>query len=126
MMRVDLNKKNKKKIYLTLRHHQAQVEDHDHQGEPNGEVVALNIARYKMTVSSVIWVLMILVACYHPVCSCIHICCHVFYLVWELTMSFVMINSFLNPISLLLNDEGSKTSSEGHDQRLSFDTLVRP
>ena len=37
------------KIYLTLRHHQTQVQDHVHQGQPNGGGIVLNIARYRKT-----------------------------------------------------------------------------
>ena len=39
------------KIYLKLRHQQAQVEDHSHQEQANGEGITLNIARYRKTVS---------------------------------------------------------------------------
>ena len=56
------------KIYFTLRHHQAQV--HITQGlQPNGAGIpprALNIARYKKTVSSIAWVQLALLACYVP------------------------------------------------------------
>ncbi|XP_078342803.1 melanocortin receptor 5-like [Oculina patagonica] len=54
------------KIYLTLRQHQARVQDHVHQGQPNGGGIPLNIARYKKSVSSIAWVQMALVACYVP------------------------------------------------------------
>ena len=40
------------KIYLLLRQHQAQVQDHVHQGQLNGEGIGINLARYKKTVSS--------------------------------------------------------------------------
>ena len=54
------------KIYRTLRYHQAQVQHHVHQGQPNGEEIPLNIARYRKTVSSAMWVQISLVACYLP------------------------------------------------------------
>ncbi|KAL9960297.1 hypothetical protein ACROYT_G033741 [Oculina patagonica] len=54
------------KIYLTLRHHRAQVQDHVNQGQPNGGGISLNIARYRKTVSSALWVQMTLLACYLP------------------------------------------------------------
>ena len=47
------------KIFLTLRHHQNQVQDHVHQPNPTNQ---LNMARYKKAVSTAIW----LVACYLP------------------------------------------------------------
>ena len=37
------------KIYFTLRHHQTQVQDHVHHGQPNGGGIVLNIARYRKT-----------------------------------------------------------------------------
>ena len=87
------------KIYLTLRHHQAQVV---HQGQPNGGGIALNVARYRKTVSSAIWVLIALVVCYLP-----FIIVSIFpisilrtqppKLVWKWTVSLIMLNSSLNP-----------------------------
>ena len=53
------------KIFLTLRHHQNQVQDHVQQ--PN-QTNQLNIARYKRAVSSVIWLQLTLVACQLPYC----------------------------------------------------------
>ena len=55
------------KIYFTLRHHhQTQVQDIVHQGRPNGKGISLNIARYKKTVSSALWVQITLLVCYLP------------------------------------------------------------
>ena len=87
------------KIYLTLRHHQAQVV---HQGQPNGGGIALNIARYRKTVSSAIWVLIALVACYLPyviviILSISIVRTQILKLVWEWTVSLMMLNSSLNP-----------------------------
>ena len=53
------------KIFLTLRQNQAQVQGNP-QGQPNGEGIPLNIARYKKTVSSIAWVQLALVVCYLP------------------------------------------------------------
>ena len=52
------------KIFLTLRHHQTQLQDHVHvqQGQTN----PLNIARYRKAVSSALWLQVTLVACYLP------------------------------------------------------------
>ena len=54
------------KIYLSLRQHQAQIQDHVHHGQPNGGGLPLNIARYRKTVSSALWVQITLVVCYVP------------------------------------------------------------
>ena len=54
------------KIFFILRHQQAQVQDSFQQGQPNVEGIPLNIARYKKTVSTIIWVQLALVACYSP------------------------------------------------------------
>ena len=51
------------KIFLTLRHHQNQVQGHVQQ--PN-QTNQLNIARYKKAVSCSIWLQLTLVACYLP------------------------------------------------------------
>ena len=54
------------KIYRILGHHQAQVQQHVHQRQPNGGEIPLNIARYRRIVSSMMWVQISLVACYLP------------------------------------------------------------
>ena len=53
------------KIFLTLRHHVAEVQDHVHQGQSN-EGAPLNLKRYRKTVSTAAWVLISLVICYIP------------------------------------------------------------
>ena len=52
------------KIFRTLRHHQAQVQDHVQKqpSQPN----ALNMAKYRKAVSSALWVQLALVVCYVP------------------------------------------------------------
>ena len=52
------------KIFRTLGHHQAQVQDHIQQqpSQPN----ALNMARYRKAVYSALWVQLVLVVCYTP------------------------------------------------------------
>ena len=55
------------KIHITLRQHQSQVDDNAQgQGKFNGGKSPLNIARYRKTVVSVIWVQSTLSACYLP------------------------------------------------------------
>ena len=52
------------KIFRTLRHHQAHVQDHVQQlpCQPN----AMNMARYRKAVNSALWVQLALVVCYVP------------------------------------------------------------
>ena len=54
------------KIFLTLRHNQIHAQGNVNQGQPS-QTVQLNTARYKRTVSSVLWVQVALVVCYLPV-----------------------------------------------------------
>ena len=58
------------KIYFRLRHQLLHVQGHVHQRQqlpPNGVVpTALNVARYKKTVSIIAWVQLGLFACYSP------------------------------------------------------------
>ena len=92
------------KIFLTLRHHQFQVQDHVSQEHPNEERTPLNIARYKKTVSSAVWVQITLVACYLPFgISTVVVGVTGQYpptlaLAWELTLALLTFNSSLNPI----------------------------
>ena len=54
------------KIFRTLRHHQAQVQDHVQQ-QPS-QTTALNMARYRKAVNSALWVQLALAVCYVPKC----------------------------------------------------------
>ena len=54
------------RIYYTLRLSQAQVQDQDHQGQPNQEGIQVNRVRYKKTVSTALWVQVLFLACYLP------------------------------------------------------------
>ena len=88
------------KIFLTLRHHQNQVQDHVQQ--PN-QTNQLNIARYKKAVSTAIWLQLTLVACYLPFIIAavltsysglsLSLCYPRIY-----TRSLIFLNSSLNPI----------------------------
>ena len=89
------------KIFLRLRHNQTQV--HQHRQQPNRGGIVLNIARYRMTVSTAVWVLVALVACYLPYSIVIAIV--TIYgrspfldVIWEFTVTLVYLNSSLNPI----------------------------
>ena len=52
------------KIFRTLRHHQARVQDHVQQ-QPS-QTTALNMARYRKAANSALWVLLALAVCYVP------------------------------------------------------------
>ena len=92
------------KIYLKLRQHQAQVQEHSNQGQPIGRGIPLNIARYKKTVSSIAWVQLVLLVCYLPylIVSILSLSIksnekliEVFYFA---TVTQIYLNSSLNPI----------------------------
>ena len=53
------------RIFLTLGHNQIHAQGNVNQGQPS-QIVQLNIARYKKTVSSALWVQLALVVCYLP------------------------------------------------------------
>ena len=89
------------KIFLTLRHHHTQI--HQHQGQPEGGEVPLNIARYRKTVTTAIWVLVALLACFLPYCIVLviftsHGSSPLLDIIWELTVTLVYLNASLNPI----------------------------
>ena len=54
------------KIFLTLRHQQAQVQGHVQPEQSSRVRSVLNIARYKKTVYSVAWIQFAMLACYGP------------------------------------------------------------
>ena len=55
------------RIHLRLRHHQVQLLNNVPQRQPNEGRIPVNIARYKKTVATVLWVQLALVACYTPI-----------------------------------------------------------
>ena len=88
------------KIFLTFRHHQNEIQDHVLQ--PN-QTNQLNIARYKKTVATAIWLQLTLVACYLP-CNLVAVLtsysglfsslCYA----WIYTGALLYLNLSLNPI----------------------------
>ena len=54
------------KIFRKLRQHQLQVHPAVPQGQNNGRGVPLNVARYKKSVSTAVWVQLVQVTCYVP------------------------------------------------------------
>ena len=91
------------KIYLTLHQHQAQLQDHIHQGQANGGRIPLNIARYKKTVSNALWVQITLIVCYIPFGIVLAIFAITrantlsIDLAWEASLVVLMFNSSVNP-----------------------------
>ena len=92
-------------IYFRLRHQLLHVQGHVHQRQqlpPNGVVpTALNVARYKKTVSAITWVQLGLFACYSPFCATL-VLPHLFE-VLDANVSYffvclLFLNSSLNPI----------------------------
>ena len=91
------------RIFFILRHQQAQLQDSVQQGQPNVEGIPLNIARYKKTVSTIIWVQLASVACYAP-----YVITSLLRLLKEdsevldkselLSLTLLYLNSSLNPI----------------------------
>ena len=85
------------KIFRTLRHHQAQVQQQPSQ--PN----ALNMARYRKAVHSALWVQSVLVICYTPYLIVVFvITSSTTYssnsvVAWEMAVVLVYFNSTLNP-----------------------------
>ena len=87
-------------IFLTLRHHQNQVQGHVQQ--PN-QTNQLNIARYKKAVSTVLWLQFMLVVCYLPFVIFVTLVIHTgpsssVSLACIYSSTFVFLNSSLNPI----------------------------
>ena len=88
------------KIFLTLRRHQAQLQD---QSQQTGQTSSLNIARYKKAVYSALWLQLTLVACYIPqgIVSALvptNGLSSTVFLASNYTATLVFLNSSLNPI----------------------------
>ena len=89
------------KIFLSLRHRHHQVQNRV-QVQPN-ETIPLNIARYRKTVSSVLWVQLTLVVCYVPHNVVKFLTNHstptsAIYLARQGAVTLIYLNSSLNPI----------------------------
>ena len=88
------------KIFLYLRHHQNQVNDHVQQPSQANQ---LNIERYKKAVSSAICLQLTLVACYLPNGVVMVLIANFglsssIYHAWTYALTLVFLNSSLNPI----------------------------
>ena len=88
------------RIHLKLQHHQAQVQNIVPQAQANGGEIPLNIARFKKTVSSILWVQLALVACYVPwgVVAVLYVNGIGNDVAWKITITLLYLNSSLNPV----------------------------
>ena len=90
------------RIFFTLRHNQTQIQNSVQQ-EQSSQTVPLNIARYRKTVSSTLWVQLALIVCYLPYSIVLalkteRMLTPSFFLARVFTLTLVMLNSSLNPI----------------------------
>jgi hypothetical protein len=93
------------KIYFKLRHrHQLQKVHPITQVQANGRQVPLNIARYKKSVSSALWMQLALVTCYIPFIVVVMLMTYgrmsgsKFQIARYVTLTLIHLNSSLNPI----------------------------
>ena len=90
------------RIHLKLRHRQIQDQNRFPLRQANVGGIPMNIARYKKSVSSILWVKLALVACYCPwiVVAFVSVTGIEYDLrvAWDTTTTLVDINSTLNPI----------------------------
>ena len=90
------------KIFLTLRHHRAQVQDQINEGRLN-RPIPFNMARYRKAVYSALWLQLTLVVCYLPHGIVTALWTHSgqsssVILLRQFSMTLVYLNSTLNPI----------------------------
>ncbi|XP_078342068.1 melanocortin receptor 5-like [Oculina patagonica] len=89
------------RIHLKLRHQRFQVQNNVPHGQQNGEGIPLNIARYKKTVSSIMWVQLALVTCYVPwgIAAALYPNYNAIeHVAWFTAITLVFLNSSLNPM----------------------------
>ena len=89
------------KIHLKLRHQQVQIQSTvSREPTSNSGEIPLNIARYKRTVSSILWVQLALVACYIPwgILAVLFVIGIENDEAWIATETLIYLNSSLNPI----------------------------
>ena len=105
------------RIHLKLRHQEAQVQNNVPHGQESGEGIPLNIARYKKTVSTIMWVQLALAACYAPWCfvAMLQIEHEV---AWFATITLLFLNSSLNPILYCLKIREVKQAVKGRISQL--------
>ena len=87
-------------IHIKLRYYKTRVQDNALQEQENGRKIPLNIARYRKSVSSVLWVQLALVACYVPWGIVVVLYVNEIQndVAWLVSETLVYLNSSLNPI----------------------------
>ena len=90
------------KIFITLRNNHVQAQGNVNQGQPS-QIVSLNRARYRKTVTSALWVQLSLIICYLPqgiveVLVVQRGLSPSLILARSFTVTLVFLNSTLNPI----------------------------
>ena len=90
------------KIYQKLLHHQAQIQEPAHQGQQNGHI-PLNIARYRKTLCSALWVQFSVLVCYLPMGIVMALIIirganPSLLVAWRMAATLMLLNSTLNPI----------------------------
>ena len=88
------------KIHLKLRYQQTHVHNNFPQRQTNGGGIPLNTARYKKSVSSILWVQLALAACYVPwsILALLFVIGRENEVAWITTETLLYLNSSLNPI----------------------------
>ena len=90
------------KIFLSLRHHHSQIQNHVHQ-EEQSQTIQLNVTRYRKALSSALWLQWTLVFCYLPYGTVVtlmtqRVLSPPLYLARQVALTLIFLNSSLNPI----------------------------
>ena len=96
-------------IFLTLRRHQSQVQDHVQQ--PN-QTNQLNVARFRKVVSTALWLQFTLVVCYLPRAVSIYLLTEPNVVAISYTITLIFLNSSLNPILYYWKVDGVRQAME--------------
>ena len=88
------------KIFLTLRRHQSHVQDHVQQRNQTNQ---MNIARFRKTVSTALWLQFTLIVCYLPLVISASLFMRTessssYHVAGSYTVTLVFLNSSLNPV----------------------------
>ena len=113
------------KIFLTLRNHQNQVQDHVRQPNKTNQ---LNIARYKKAVSTAVWLQLTLVVCYLPFGVVTALATSggpssSVYKAWYYAVSLVYLNSSINPILYFWKIEEVRQAVKETIRQLSYNFI---
>jgi len=113
------------KIYIKLRQRQLRVHAVP-PGQPNGRQVLLNIARYKRTVSSAVWVQLTLAICYIPFLVMFILTTYArisrgkFQVAVDIPSTLTYLNSSLNPILYCWRIRSVRQAAKDTIKQLNF------